>query len=118
MNKVILKNIELGIKDFDSFAPDIRDNFCVWLTLLIGPSNLEGGHDYNLGVCSPKWLYHNIQNYGPMWGRHLLIVEDFDSVKIRRKIDDIILHCTRETFEETSIVIGRYFLWEYEDYKS
>lgn len=99
-------------------APDIPHNFHVLVHLTIGPSDPEGGHDYSLSVCTPTWLDHNGQHLGPIWGRHLLIVSHFDAGEIRKAIENMITQCQRTSWAETSVVLARYFAWEFEDYQA
>ena len=46
MSKPVLKNINFGTVNLEAYSPEIPHNFCVWLTLLIGPAGAEGGHLY------------------------------------------------------------------------
>lgn len=85
--------------------------------MTLGPEQQEGGHDYSLYVCTPTWLDHSIENKGPIWGRHLLLVNYFDEKQIRTSIENIITKCERSDWVETSAVLARFFAWEFEDYQ-
>jgi hypothetical protein len=116
--KQILKSIFLfGSDNFKEFLPEIPHNFHVTVSLTIGGEGDTGGSDYSLGICTPTWLDHNIQNTGPLSGRHLLIVNRFDAVEIRASIEKIIRQCERENPAETNTVLARFFAWEFEDYQ-
>jgi len=117
--KPVLKSIFTYTgQDILEYAPEIKDNFCVLLHITIGPDDQDGGHDYNLRICSPVWLEHTAQHEGAIWGRHLLIAPTFDSVKLRSEIEKIIAYCGRTNWAETSVILSRFFAWEYEDYQS
>jgi len=83
----------------------------------IGIDGEEGGNDYSLTVGTPRAFDHSIQNSGPVWGRHYLIVNRYDPEQIRQYIDKKIVECERTTMEETYVVLSRYFQWEFEDYQ-
>ena len=114
-----LKSIILYSADniFEEFVPDISHNFHVWLSLTIGDGDQAGGSDYSIGICTPTWLDHHIQNSGPLPGRHLLIVNRFDAKEIRASIEKIISQSERMTTAETNAFLARSFAWEFEDYQ-
>jgi Immunity protein 8 len=116
--KQILKSIFLfEAVSFLEFVPEIPHNFHVLVSLTIGSEGEAGGSDYSIGVCTPTWLDHHIQNRGPLSGRHLLIVNRFDAAEIRAHIEKIISQCEREDPAEANAVLGRFFAWEFEDYQ-
>ena len=116
--KALLKSISTfrGVNLCD-FFPEIPNNFHVLVYMSIGPDDQNGGHDYSLGICTPTWLDHNIQNDGPIWGRHLLVVNIFDVDEILASIKKIITQCERADWAETSVILSRFFAWEFEDYQ-
>lgn len=97
-------------------VPENLGNFHVLVNLTIGPDDQEGGDDYSLEVCTPVWLDHYIQNFGSRMGRHMLLVNEFDADKILALIERTIRRCERPDWAETSVVLSRYFAWEFEDY--
>ncbi|SRR6266481_7710122 len=99
------------------FIPENPSNFHVLVHMTIGPDNQDGGHDYSLSICTPTWLDHNIQHTGPIWGRHLLLVNHFDEKEIYVSIEKVIAQCGRSDWAETSVVLARFFAWEFEDYQ-
>lgn len=102
---------------FLEFVPEISHNFHVLASLTIGGEGEAGGSDFSLGICTPTWLEHHIQNTGPLSGRHLLIVNCFDAARIRAHIEKIISQCERADPAETNALLGRFFAWEFEDYQ-
>lgn len=112
-----LKHIDVnGWQALEDFCPEIKENFVATLSLIIGPENQDGAHEYSLTVCSPRYLSHIADRDGPIWGRHILILNRFNAEEIISSINKIIINCSRPTFEESSLLLARYFLWEYEDY--
>ena len=114
----VLKNIYVhNGMNLEDFQPEVSTNFHVLLHMTIGPSDQSGGHDYSLGVCTPRWLDHAIQHEGKVWGRHLLIVNEFDAKRIMDAIAETISNSEGDNWESTSLVLSRFFFWEYEDYQ-
>jgi hypothetical protein len=101
----------------EDFHPEISDNFWCCLYLGIGPDNADGHHDYWFQIGTPRAFDHKIQNEGPMWGRHYMIVNYFNASEIRSVIEKKVAECARPTFEETALVLSRFFHWEFEDYQ-
>lgn len=99
------------------YVPENSANFHILVHMTIGPDDQEGGHDYSLGICTPAWLDHNIQNVGPIFGRHLLLVNHFDDREIITSIEKIFAQCCRSDWAETSVALARFFAWEYEDFQ-
>ena len=118
--KLILKSIFLLSEEesFQEFVPEIPHNFHVLASVTIGEVDNVAADDYSLGICTPAWLDHHIQNVGPISGRHLLIVNRFDAKEIRASIEEIINQCERPASAETYAVLARFFAWEFEDYQS
>lgn len=118
MIKPVLKYIQVHTgQTCEDFSPEITDNFWCTFDFGVGPNNEEGHHDYSVQVGTPRAFDHAIQNQGPMWGRHYIIVNEYDAALIKSVIEQKIEECARETWEETYQILSRYFKWQYEDYK-
>lgn len=118
MNRPILKNIDFGSADLNIYQPDSPDDFCIWLTLLIGPDDAEGGHLFQVGVCTVAWLAHQVSISRPCVLRHMILVERFDYSLIERTIINIVENTQSLGWEKSVPVLSRFFAWEYEDYQS
>lgn len=118
MNKPTLKGIDFGAEDLNTYTPLIPENFCVWLTLAIGPEGLEGSHLFQVGVCTTSWLAHQLSIKSVFVLRHMILVESFDFELIKKTVHEIIENAERPTWEQSVPVLARYFAWEYEDYRS
>lgn len=116
MMKLALKGIDFGSIDLNSYTPDVVDNFCLWLTLSIGLANQDGGHLFQVGVCTVRWLEHHLPSDEIQTLRHLLLVENFNFESIKQKINEIITSSERSNWDDSVAVLSRYFAWEYEDY--
>lgn len=118
MNKPTLKGIDFGAEDLNTYTPQIPDNFCMWLTLAIGPEGIEGSHLFQVGVCTVRWLAHQLSIKGAYALRHMILVESFDFELIKKTIQEIIENAERSNWEESVPILCRYFAWEFEDYQS
>lgn len=118
MSMLTLKGIEFGSNDLNAYAPEKPDNFCIWLTLTIGPQEAEGGHLFQLGICTSTWLAHQVSRKNIYVLRHMFLVERFDIELIKNKIHKIIQDANRLGIKESIGVLCRYFQWEYEDFQA
>lgn len=118
MEKLVLKSIDFGSEDLKTYSPEIPDNFCVWLNLAIGPEDVEGGHLFQVGICTASWLAHQVSIEGAIFLRHMILVESFDFELIKAKVDEIIAKAERASWEESVPFLSRYFAWEFEDYQA
>lgn len=104
--------------NFADYKPSVPNNFHVTASLTIGPEDREVGSDYSIEICTPLWLDHHIQQSGPVVGRHMLVVNDFDAGEIRHRIENIISQCEVGSEAETQNRLGRFFFWDFEDFES
>ncbi|HTL41434.1 MAG TPA: Imm8 family immunity protein, partial [Pseudolysinimonas sp.] len=49
-------------------------NASQWIRILAGPADGPGEESFDVNVCTPEWLRREVEQTGPMVGRHLLIV--------------------------------------------
>jgi hypothetical protein len=116
--KVIVKNIDTGSNiAFDSYYPEDEEYFGQWLTMLVGPDNEEGGHLYQVLVCTPEWIKREYLHTGAVWGRHMLIISRYDQSRIRYELNQYVEKCTGKDFWEIAQKIARIGAWEFEDYQ-
>jgi hypothetical protein len=118
--KAIIKNIDLGSNvGFEEYSPDEATCFGVWIFLTAGPDDAEGGHLFDILVCTPDWLkkVYLSQQGGAVWGRHMLIVFRYDPEQIKNEISKYLEQCEGKDFWEMAQKIARIGFWEFEDYK-
>jgi hypothetical protein len=114
--KAILKDLISPDIDFDTYWPEDENDFGFLLEATIGPDDADGGHDYQIFVCSPMWLLKRHQKDDLVWGRHLLIAFEYDMPRIRRKIEEYCSQCTGKDWMEIAAKVARIGQWEFEDY--
>jgi Immunity protein 8 len=118
MNKLILKGIDFGAEDLNTYTPQTPHNFCVWLTLAIGLEDEESSDLFQVGICTNSWLAHQLSIKSAYVLRHMILVESFDFELIKKTVSEIIENAERPTWEQSVPILSRYFAWEYEDYQS
>jgi hypothetical protein len=107
-----------AIEDFDTYSPEDAIAFSFLLRAMIGPEGQEGEESFDMEVCTPEWLRKNYSETDTLFGRHLLIVFDFDRKIIRKKIEDYCSHCViaNDDWPALAEKLGRIGFWEFEDY--
>lgn len=118
MSKLILKGIDFGVENLDTYIPQIPHNFCVWLTLSIGPEDVEGGHLFQVGIGTVTWLAHQLSISRVCILRHIIFVEKFDFELIKKTVEEIVKNAERSSWDDSVQVLCRYFAWEFEDYQA
>lgn len=113
--KAIVKDIFCDEFNLRSYSPDDGRSFSIQLRIKIGLIDSEGADDFELIVCTPKWMVENF--YGPKWGRHLLIVPEYDYNCIEKFICSHVGQCTGKDWVEIAAKLARVFFWEFEDYQ-
>ncbi|NWE46956.1 hypothetical protein HX863_13910 [Pseudomonas gingeri] len=43
----------------------------MWLTVQIGPDDQEGGHLFQILVCTPDWIKSKYCSQGAVWGGNI-----------------------------------------------
>ncbi|UXI66936.1 immunity 8 family protein [Tahibacter amnicola] len=85
--RAILKEIysietEVPLQDY---WPGDPSNFALSVRLLVGPEGEEAAESFDVLVCTPDWIKHQYSAERAVWGRHMLIVLEFDFALIERK---------------------------------
>ena len=111
-----LKSMSADDVNVGSYVPDDLGCFFITFRLRIGLEGINSGDDFEISVCTPTWLQLNM--WEPMWGRHLLIVREFDYQKILNMITDGIVRCDGENWMEIASKLARLYAWEFEDYQN
>jgi hypothetical protein len=88
------------------------------LGLTIGPHDGDGGELFYLIVCTPKWLATECEKDGFVWGRHHLIVPEYNLKAITAIIITFVERCSGESWQEVTSKLSRIASWEFEDYRS
>jgi len=106
--------------DFDltTYFPPDSYNFGFWLRAMIGPTNQDGEESFDIFICTPEWLKTNHALSDVVWGRHFLIVFEYNLENIKQAISRYCVRCTGSSWQEVAIKLSRMGYWEFEDYQS
>lgn len=103
--------------DLKNYQPDRSDNFAFNLRMIISPKGMVGEESFDLMVCTPDWLKDNINKTEILFGRHYLIVFQYDYDAIYKKLTEYVNNIEASNWDEIGTLIGRIGYWEFEDYK-
>jgi len=96
--------------------PDDPTDFCVVLQALIGREDTNGCESFQFVVCTPAWLQRELTTRSSIWGRHLLIVAQYDYDLIMTAINDLCSASAGPDWTTVGERLSRYGFWEFEDY--
>jgi hypothetical protein len=116
--KAIIKSIDINSHiGFDEYCPENEECFGLWLTINVGPDDEEGGHLYQILVCTPDCMKNEFLHTGVAWGRNTLIVTRYDHDRIVSEIKRYVEGCIGNDFWEIAQKVARIAAWEFEDYQ-
>ena|SRR5437764_15008385 len=101
--------------ELERYVPEFRDEFSVWLRVLVGPRGTEGEESFDVNVCTPRWLERRVHQEGFVIGTHRLIVSTYDPAQIRTVLVKLIEGHSGDTWAEVAHKVGTIGLWEFED---
>ncbi len=117
MKPVIKQIISSDIDDLAAYKPESADNFEVAISIDIGLEGKEGADIFQVSVVTPKWIVNVLKKERVFVPRFNLIVSTYDYDSIIKKLDEICKQCSGKDWDECSLRLSKYFMWEYEDYK-
>jgi hypothetical protein len=103
--------------DPQGFQPEDPEDFRCTFGLTIGPMSSDGGEQFYLSVCSPKWLSRECQNRGFFWGRNHLVVPRYNLETIREVINKFVLKCSGASWPEVAGKLRYLAAWEFDSYQ-
>lgn len=111
----VIRSISSDEFDMKTYVPENPVCFFLNVRIRIGSNERSGGDDFEFGVCTPGWLNEDLGE--PRWGRHLLIVRDYDFAVIEKFICSYVEQCHGDEWSAVAEKLGRVFAWEFEDYQ-
>ncbi len=100
------------VQDLARFAPADPADFAVPLILEVGALGLRGKERFELLVVTPRWLEARHGRRGAVPGRGLLIVFEWDLVRLKAWLAREVERCTGRTWPEVARKVGRLAEWE------
>ncbi len=99
------------------FQPETPRNFGISIRLMIGPEGTEQSESFDLFVCTPTWLQTQLAEERCIWGRHMLITQEYDYDLIRLSLVRKVSSCTGKNWNEVANKLAHLASWEFEDYR-
>ncbi|WP_344761417.1 immunity 8 family protein [Actimicrobium antarcticum] len=109
--------IDSATISLETYSPNDRECFGLWINLRVGQNEEEGSHDYQLLVCTPDWLKKEYFFKKAVWGRHMLIVFEYDLDVIKNEIYRCIESCVGTDWPTITQKVAKFAAWEFEDYQ-
>lgn len=103
------------IFDFENYKPVDNENFSFLLTVTVGPKGEMGGDNFDIDVCTPKWLLDN-QSADYILGKGKLIVFRYEMKIILARVRALFDGCNGRDWSEIAVKLSRIGHWEFEDY--
>ena len=105
------------VHDLVNYSPKEEDSFCFLLQVLAGLKNEEGEESFDILVCTPKWLIDKHDRKDVVFGRHRIIVFEYDYQRLLTTLKIYIESLDESNWTELGKKIGRIGKWEFEDYR-
>lgn len=84
---------------------------------MVGPIGENSAESFDILVCTPDWIRDCYLEQEFAWGRHLLIVKEFDIQRIKAFISAYVNRQSGKSWAEVAVKVSRIGSWEYEDYQ-
>ena len=93
-----------------------NDDQSVGLVLHAGPVGGPGDETFHVSVCTPAALNVLLERDGIVVGRHLLLVDRVDRIRIEAFLADRLRRIDGKSWDVLAEKISRIGYWEFEDY--
>ena len=104
------------VHDLENYVPEAPDCFGFLLQMMIGPDNDMGSESFDAMVCTPEWLNVNFREHEIIWGRHYIIVFQYDYRRLVDRIENYLATCKGDSWAEVALKVCRIGHWEFEDH--
>ncbi len=104
-------------EDLEKFQPPEKDNFNIYVMMLVECDTIEGNEMFDFFWCTPKWLMNNIEESGLIWGRQYVIVANYNYDFLVKKIEAYFSTIEEDTWHAMTEKVSRIAHSEFEDYK-
>lgn len=102
----------------DLHSPNLEDpeEFSALIQADIGPEGAEGSESFDFLVSTPHWLVRELSQREVIFGRHRLVIASYSYDTIWHALDLLCQSTWGRDWNEVATKLGRYGLWEFEDY--
>jgi hypothetical protein len=117
--KVEVRNISTNDgQDLEKVMLEDPGDVDVWVTVLAGPADDAGEEAFQLRVRSPASMAKELDRWGPLHERHMVVVASWDPHQIRSFIHRLFTDVEGRDWHEVSNKLSRVGFWEFEDYRA
>jgi hypothetical protein len=110
-----MRSLEME-EPLEKYWPDDPVDFGTWVRLMIGLENTAAAESFDVLVCTPDWIKRQQQEERVVWGRHMLIVFEYDFALIKAEFTRYIDNCAGDNWTEIAKKLSQIGAWEFEDY--
>ncbi|PZE90429.1 hypothetical protein DEI95_11770 [Curtobacterium sp. MCBD17_008] len=93
------------------------DDVDIWITVMAGPVGGPGEESFQLRVRSPLSMTRELNQWGPLHERHMVVVAKWNPHQIRSFINRLFTEVEGRDWNEVGERLSRLGYWEFEDYK-
>ena len=68
-------------------------------------------------MCTADWIRDQLTLERCIWGRHMLVVQEYDYALILELVSERIASCDGNDWAEVANKLARIAAWEFEDYR-
>lgn len=106
---------DTGSTPLEDYSPDDPTRFGILVAVDVGTRGDPAADQFSVMVCSPAWLDESLRTREPrhLFGRHYLIMPEWDFEALRNIIDWRVKHTAGGTWEEFASHLDLYFHWEF-----
>lgn len=112
-----LKGLSSPDVELQTFYPEDENSFGILIEAEIGAEGGAGADLFQIMVCTPDWIKEKYSDRKTVWGRHMLIVFEFDLAEIREAINRYVEGCVADDWPGLALKLARIGAWEFEDYQ-
>jgi hypothetical protein len=90
---------------------------CALVQAMAGPLGGEGEESFDFLVCTPAWISSQVAPHSPVFGKHMLVVNQIDERTISEAIQGLCEQIEGATWQEVAAQLAAYGHWEFEGYR-
>ena len=105
------------IPNLETFHPSDKEAFAFLLQVMVGVKDEAGEESFDIFVCTPKWLLMNHKKDEVLFGKHQMIVFEYNYDAIVKKLQVYIDDLEGENWAELAEKINLIGKWEFWGYR-
>ena len=115
--KAEIKFIESPDVDIENFSFSSHLPFCVFIEVMIGPSNEAGSESFGFEFCNTEWLNEYLRESHYFEGRYRIVVKELNNKLVVNILQNLIDSIVAESWTEFTSRFSKLGYWEFENYK-